>query len=296
MDMAPPEEKIRSGAVTVSKDIEFIIAKARMGGNIDTAEVVRLFEAHGDDYHAVTDAADALRQEINGDNVTYVVNRNINYTNLCYFHCKFCAFSKGKTSADLRGAPYDLSSEEIRRRTSEAWGCGATEVCMQGGIHPRYTGKTYLDIVRAVKSVAPEMHVHAFSPLEIWQGAATLGLSLEDYLLQLKAAGLATLPGTAAEILDDEIRAIICPDKISTDEWLRVMETAHGVGLRSTATIMFGHVDRPIHWARHLLRIRDVQARMGASLNLFPCRSYTWKHQCTVAAVHARGRPGESPF
>jgi FO synthase len=270
MDLVPPQDAIRVGPPTVSKDVNAIIAKARAGDSINETEVVRLFEAHGDDYHAVTDAADALRREINGDNVTYVVNRNINYTNLCYFHCKFCAFSKGKTSADLRGAPYDLSSEEIGRRTSEAWGGGATEVCMQGGIHPRYTGKTYLDIVRVVKNAAPEMHVHAFSPLEIWQGAATLGLSLEDYLLQLKAAGLATLPGTAAEILDDEVRTIICPDKISTDEWLRVMETAHGIGLRTTATIMFGHIDRPIHWARHLLRIREVQARTGGFTEFVP--------------------------
>ncbi len=254
----------------VSKDISAIIVRAECGEQLGESEIVRIFRARGDDFEAVIDAADSLRRRVNGDTVTYAVNRNINYTNVCYYHCKFCAFSKGKTSEDLRGAPYDLSIDEIQRRTREAWDCGATEVCMQGGIHPNYTGETYLEILHAVKDAAPEMHVHAFSPLEVWQGAATLGISLRNYLLRLKDAGLATLPGTAAEILDKEIRSIICPDKISTDEWLEVMETAHGVGLRSTATIMFGHVDSPINWARHLLRVRDLQARSGGFTEFVP--------------------------
>ena len=266
----PPAVTTRSKAATVSADVVAILDKALAGANLDEAEMVRLFDAHGDDFAAVVDAADTLRRITNGDTVTYVVNRNINYTNVCYYHCRFCAFSKGKTSEDLRGSPYDLSLDEIRRRTVEAWDCGATEVCMQGGIHPRYTGQTYLDILHTVKDAAPEMHVHAFSPLEVWQGAATLGVSLEDYLLRLKAMGLATLPGTAAEILDDEIRDILCPDKISTQEWLTVMETAHGIGLRSTATIMFGHIDRPLHWARHLLRIRELQSRTGGFTEFVP--------------------------
>lgn len=270
MDMAPPKATSRSGPKTVSSDVDAILTKAKAGRDIDAVEIIRLFDAYGDDYFAVTEAADRLRSVSNGETVTYAVNRNINYTNLCYFHCTFCAFSKGKTSADLRGSPYDLSINEIMRRTTEAWESGATEVCMQGGIHPRYTGQTYLDIVRAVKKAAPEIHVHAFSPLEVSQGAATLGLPLKDYLLQLQEAGLATLPGTAAELLDDEIRAIICPDKISTDEWLEVMETAHSIGLRSTATIMFGHVDRPRHWANHLLHIRELQIRTGGFTEFVP--------------------------
>jgi FO synthase len=163
-----------------------------------------------------------------------------------------------------------LDLDEIANRTREAWARGATEVCMQGGIHPDYTGETYLDICRAVKAAVPAMHIHAFSPLEVTQGARTLGLSLKDYLVRLKEAGLATLPGTAAEILDDEVRAIICPDKVNTREWLEVMETAHGLGLRSTATIMFGHLDRPEHWARHLLRIRDLQVRTGGFTEFVP--------------------------
>ena len=170
----------------------------------------------------------------------------------------------------MRDAPYDLDAAEIGRRTSEAWQRGATEVCLQGGIRPGYTGETYLGIVAAVKAAAPDMHVHAFSPLEIWHGAGTLGLPLEDYLARLKAAGLASLPGTAAEILDDEVRAILCPDKITTEQWFEVMEAAHGVGLKSTATIMFGHVDGYRHWARHLLRVRELQAETGGFTEFVP--------------------------
>ncbi len=272
-NIAPPAEaqsSISNAAATVSDDIAAIIDRAQDGVELDNSEIVRLFQAYGEDFEAVVDAADKLRHRVNGDTVTYAVNRNINYTNVCYYHCTFCAFSKGKTSQELRGAPYDLSIDEIQRRTREAWDCGATEVCMQGGIHPSYTGETYLEILHAVKAAVPEIHVHAFSPLEVWQGAATLGMNLGSYLRRLKDAGLATLPGTAAEILDDEIRDIICRDKISTDQWLEVMETAHGVGLRSTATIMFGHVDRPINWARHLLRIRDLQSRTGGFTEFVP--------------------------
>jgi FO synthase len=271
MSIAPPTESpALHGNGMPAGDIATVIDKARQGKRLTDSEIVQLFCARGDDYAAVISAADELREQVNGDTVTYAVNRNINYTNVCYFHCKFCAFSKGKASEALRGAPYDLDIEEIQRRTAEAWECGATEVCMQGGIHPNYTGKTYIEIVRAVKAAAPQIHVHAFSPLEVTQGAATLGINLQDYLCELKDAGLATLPGTAAEILDDEIRKTICPDKISTKEWLEVMEMAHGVGLRSTATIMFGHVDSPHNWARHLLCIRDLQSRTGGFTEFVP--------------------------
>ena len=247
-----------------------ILDRARAGVRLDAAEIERLFAARGAEFDAVCAAADALRAEHCGDGVSYAINRNINYTNICLHTCSFCAFSKGKTHEDLRGKPYRLDLDEIAARTREAWQRGATEVCMQGGIHPDYTGETYLDICRAVKSAVPEIHVHAFSPLEVTQGARTLGLSLHDYLLRLRDAGLATLPGTAAEILDDEVRAQICPDKVNTEEWLRVMETAHGLGLRSTATIMFGHLDHSGHWARHLLHIRDLQARTGGFTEFVP--------------------------
>jgi FO synthase len=250
--------------------IEQIVSRAVTGHRLDEAEIVRLFAARDADYEHVITAADALRQSVSGDVVRYVVNRNINYTNICYFKCRFCAFSKGKTHEELRGAPYDLALDEVVRRSREAWDRGATEVCLQGGIHPDYTGETYLGICRAIKAALPDMHIHAFSPLEVTQGAATLGLSLREFLSRLKEAGLSTLPGTAAEILDDETRAIICPDKINTEQWLEVVRTAHQLGLRTTSTIMYGHVERPINWARHLLRLRDLQAETGGITEFVP--------------------------
>ena len=229
-----------------------------------------MFTTRGDDVVAVLSAANELRQRVNGDEVTYVVNRNINYTNVCYFRCQFCTFSKGKLSENLRGSPYDLDLGEIGRRSIEAWERGGTEVCMQGGIHPDYTGETYLEICRTVKSAVPEMHVHAFSPLEVWQGAETLDISLQAFLMRLKNAGLGTLPGTAAEILDDEVRRELCPDKLSSDQWFEVMATAHDVGFKTTATIMYGHIDRPINWGRHLKRIRESQVRTGGFTEFVP--------------------------
>ena len=251
-------------------EIPPILEAARNGGRLDEDAVVRLFEARGDDYHRVCASADAMRRDIVGDEVAYVVNRNINYTNVCYFRCQFCAFSKGKLSENLRGRPYDLDAGEIGRRVREAWERGATEVCMQGGIHPEYTGRTYLDILDTVKTAAPDIHVHAFTPLEVFQGAHTLGVPVGDFLRDLRDAGLGSLPGTAAEILDDEVRRIICPDKINTRQWLEVMEAAHRVGLPSTATVMYGHVERPVHWARHLLRLRDLQERTGGFTEFVP--------------------------
>jgi FO synthase len=247
-----------------------LAAKGRAGDALTEAEIVALFGAHGPDVEHICAEADALRRETRGDDVTFVVNRNINYTNICAYRCGFCAFSKGGTDEALRGRPYDLDREEVVRRVREAWDRGATEVCLQGGIHPHYTGRTYLNLLLAVKDAVPEMHVHAFSPLEVRHGADTLGLSVQAYLAELKAAGLGSLPGTAAEILDDEVRAVICPDKLATAEWLEVVEAAHGLGLPTTATIMFGHVERPEHWARHLLRIREAQARTGGFTEFVP--------------------------
>lgn len=272
-DTSPPTEyleAITTAPRQVSADIKAILAKAAKHEDLNEAEVVRLFQARGDDFNAVTQAANDARAEQNGNVVSYVVNRNINYTNVCYFKCQFCAFSKGKLSENLRGRPYDLSHEEIQRRTQEAWARGATEVCMQGGIHPDYTGDTYTEILKAVKAAVPEMHIHAFSPLEVWQGAATLEIDLPTYLAQVKAAGLDTLPGTAAEILDDEVRQIICADKINTQQWLDVMEASHNAGFKTTATIMYGHVEKPVHWARHLLRIRNLQQKTGGFTEFVP--------------------------
>ncbi|UMY16327.1 5-amino-6-(D-ribitylamino)uracil--L-tyrosine 4-hydroxyphenyl transferase CofH [Methylobacterium organophilum] len=268
----PPTGFLRDGraAPVATSALGGILRRAQAGHTLGESDLLALFAARGEAFRAVCTAADELRASTNGDTVSYVVTRNINYTNLCTLSCRFCAFSKGKTAEHLRGKPYDLSLDEIERRAREAWSRGATEVCMQGGIHPDYTGETYLDICRAVKAAVPGLHVHAFSPLEIWQGAATLGLPLAEYLARLKAAGLSSLPGTAAEILDDEVRAVLCPDKIDTTQWFAVMEAAHGAGLRSTATIMFGHVERPVHWARHILRIRALQRRTGGFTEFVP--------------------------
>ena len=288
IDVAPPVA-IASASPYVP-ELDRLLSRASDGEDLDEDEVTRLFSARGGEVDAVCQAADALRRKVNGDEVSYVVVRNINYTNICYFKCQFCAFSKGKLSENLRGRPYDLSLDEIGRRVSEAWARGATEVCMQGGIHPEYTGQTYLDILHAVKAAAPDMHVHGFSPLEVYQGAQTLNLSLTEFLGQLKAAGLGSLPGTAAEVLDEEVRQVLCPDKLSVDQWLEVMEAAHGVGFRTTATIMFGHVDRPIHWARHLLRLRDLQKRTGGFTELVPL---PFVHM--EAPIYLKGRARTGP-
>jgi FO synthase len=289
---APFVARIRSGEppANLSREVAEALDCAASGKGLAEGQIVRLLEARGREFTAVCRAADALRAERCGDTVTYVVNRNINYTNICSYGCRFCAFSKGRDSFEEREKPYDLGLDEIARRTREAWERGATEVCLQGGIRPGYTGETYLSIVGAVKSAAPAIHMHAFSPLEVWHGAETLGLNLRDYLARLEAAGLSSLPGTAAEILDDEVRAVICPDKISTEEWLQVMEAAHAVGLRSTATIMFGHVDGYRHWARHLLRIRALQERTGGFTEFVPL---PFVHM--EAPIFLRGRARKGP-
>ena len=250
----------------------------------------RCLAARGESFREVCAAADALRAETVGDRVSYVVTRNINYTNVCAYRCRFCAFSKGKLSENLRGRPYDLALDEIQRRCREAWERGAVEVCLQGGIHPDYTGATYLAICRAIKDATPDMHIHAFSPLEVSQGAATLGMTVEEFLAELKAAGLGSLPGTAAEVLDDEVRAVICPDKVNTAQWLDVVETAHRLGLRTTATIMFGHVDTPRHWARHLLHVRRLQARTGGFTEFVPLPFVPME-----TPIYLRGRSRSGP-
>ena len=265
------------------------LEKASAGQKLSEAEIVGLFRARGEAFTAVVRAADALRRKVNGDVVSYVVTRNINYTNVCYFKCQFCAFSKGKMSENLRGRPYDLEMGEIAGRARDAWARGATEVCMQGGIHPSYTGERYLEICRTVKAAVPEIHVHAFSPLEVFQGAHTLGAPLGSFLAELKAAGLGTLPGTAAEILDDEVRATLCADKIDTAQWLDGMRAAHGLGFRTTATIMFGHIERYEHWARHLIRIRDLQIETGGFTEFVPL---PFVHMEAPIYLKGRSRPG----
>ena len=259
-----------SKGAQVRSQIRQIEIRVEKGLNLSEADVVQLFNARGSEFDQVCKFADELRRGLVGDTVTYVVNRNINYTNICTYRCGFCAFSKGSTMKGLRDKAYVLDLPEIVRRSEEAWDRGATEVCLQGGIHPEFTGRTYLEICRAIRSALPDLHIHAFSPLEIQQGAATLGISVRSFLEKLKESGLATLPGTAAEILDDEVRQIICPDKLTTDEWLEIIKTAHQLELPTTATIMFGHVDQPYHWARHLCRVRDLQIRTNGFTEFVP--------------------------
>lgn len=266
--ITPPSSQ--SDTAPVDPAIRAALEKITDGQVADQDAITTLFGARGSDFGLVCDAADKLRRDTVGDDVRYVVTRNINYTNICSYGCRFCAFSKGKRSVANDTAPYVLDLAEISRRVAEAWDRGATEICMQGGIHPDFTGDTYLAIIAAAKKAAPDIHIHAFSPLEIAQGAATQNLDVPRYLSTLKSAGLGSLPGTAAEILDDNVRASLCPDKLSAAEWLDVVEAAHATGFKTTATIMFGHIDRAENWATHLLAIRALQERTGGFTEFVP--------------------------
>jgi 7,8-didemethyl-8-hydroxy-5-deazariboflavin synthase CofH subunit/7,8-didemethyl-8-hydroxy-5-deazariboflavin synthase CofG subunit len=266
-----------------------VLAGVLAGQEVGIDEIVTLLAARGPEVVRVAEVADQLRRDIIGDEVTFVRNRNINYTNVCTFKCKFCAFSKGPLSLNLRGKPYLVEMEEMQRRVVEAVECGATEVCLQGGIHPDFDGDYYVDVARAVKEVAPSIHVHGFTALEVTEGARRLDMPLHDYLLKLKEAGLATLPGTAAEILDDEVRAIICPDKVNTEEWLFAHRTAHEVGLKSNVTIMHGTVERPVHVARHLVRTRDLQKETGGFTEFVPL---PFVHMATPIFIQGKARRG----
>lgn len=272
-----------------SEQIAPILHAALNGEAPSRDDIELLFGAHGGDIEAIADVADTLRQKIVGDDITFVVNRNINYTNQCYYKCGFCAFSKGPRSLDLRGEPYLISIDEVVDRSQEAWERGATEVCLQGGIHPDFTGQFYIDIVEAIKARVPDMHIHGFTPLEIWQGAETLGTTVRELLVLLKDAGLGTLPGTAAEILDDDVRLTLCPDKIRTSQWAEVMLTAHDIGLRTTSTIMFGHVDSPRSWANHIEVIREIQRRTGGFTEFVPL---PFVHMGSPIWLRGHARPG----
>jgi FO synthase len=284
-----PANEVPGPAVAISP-LSSLLNRAQAGESLKESEVLRLFSARGADYAALCHAADELRQELCGDTVSYAINRNINYTNICYYHCQFCAFSKARSSNSLRGKGYDLPLEEIQARSVEAWNLGATEVCLQGGIHPSYTGQTYIDITRSIRDVLPDMHIHAFSALEIHQGAETLGISIRELLQELKKAGLGSMPGTAAEILDDEVRQLLCADKVNTAQWLHTIRTAHEVGLPTTATIMFGHLESPIHWSRHLLRLRELQLETGGFTEFVPL---PYIHM--EAPLYRKGRSRKGP-
>lgn len=267
------------------------VERLKAGEPVDEQSLSRLFTVMGDDFDFVCQQADQLRQELAGGDVSYVVTRNINYTNICGYRCGFCAFSKSTGRNASRDKPYVLSAEDIAQRVREAWDRGATEVCLQGGIHPSFDGNTYLDICRAAREAAPGIHIHAFSPLEVFHGSQTLGLTVSEFVGQLKQAGLSSIPGTAAEILDDDVRAMICPDKINTQQWLDIIEATHQQGIRSTATIMFGHVDSPIHWARHLLKLLALQKKTGGFTEFVPLPFVA--HEAPIA-LRETCRPGPS--
>ncbi|MBC2637895.1 MULTISPECIES: 5-amino-6-(D-ribitylamino)uracil--L-tyrosine 4-hydroxyphenyl transferase CofH [unclassified Rhodococcus (in: high G+C Gram-positive bacteria)] len=256
-DLVPSRRRGFGGPVT---DVLDGIASGQEPG-VD--EIVTLFGARGGEVAEVAEFADHLRFGAVGDDVTFVRNRNINYTNVCTFKCTFCGFSKGPLSLNLRGKPYLLTLQEVAGRVREAWDLGCTEVCLQGGIHPSFDGDYYIDVCRAAKEAAPDIHVHGFTALEVTEGAKRIGEPLEKYLQRLVDAGLKSLPGTAAEILDDDVRAILCPDKIDTEEWLECHRVAHSMGLTSNVTMMFGTVEEPVHWARHFLRTRELQRETG---------------------------------
>lgn len=257
-DSAPPA-LVPGEPKPIRGPVAEVLSGIASGQEPDVDQITTLFSARGPEVVAVATAADDMRRELVGDTLTWVNNRNINYTNVCTFKCKFCGFSKGPLSLNLRGTPYLLTLDDIAERAKEGWDLGATEVTLQGGIHPDFDGDYYIDVTRAVKDAVPDMHVHGFTALEVTEGAKRLGEDLATYLTRLKEVGLASLPGTAAEILDDDIRAILCPDKVNTEEWLEAHRAAHSIGLHSNVTMMYGAVEEPIHWARHLVKTRDLQ-------------------------------------
>jgi FO synthase len=281
----PPVVTVASGRSAVGD----VLAGVSDGQVVGEEEIVTLFSARGSEVRAVAELADQFRVEAVGDEVTYVANRNINYTNVCTFKCKFCAFSKGPLSLNLRGNPYLLDLGEISDRVRQAEALGATEVCLQGGIHPNFDGEYYLDVIRAVREASETIHIHGFTALEVTEGARRSDMPLADYLILLRDAGLKTLPGTAAEILDDPVRAILCPDKINTEEWLFAHRTAHSVGLRSNVTIMFGAVEQPRSWARHLVRTRQLQWETGGFTEFVPL---PFVHMATPIYLQRRARRG----
>jgi FO synthase len=256
---------------------------------LSESDLLELFKTSGKYVNRVAEIADDLTRSVHGNKVTFVKNRNINYTNQCYYKCGFCGFSKGPQSLDLKEKPYTLTPEEVLQRTIEAHQTGASEVCLQGGIHPSYTGDFYIDLVKKIKDELPDMHIHGFTPLEIWQGASTVNKSVETYLTELKEAGLGTLPGTAAEILDDRIRKFLCDDKITSSQWGYVMEVAHSLGIKSTATIMFGHIDDLESWVNHFKLIKSIQIKTQGFTEIVPL---PFVHMGSPIFLQGKSMPG----
>ena len=251
---------------SISASVQQILAHCLQGNELSVADACVLFATQGDEAQAVLDAADQVRQKRVGNTGSYVITRNINFTNVCYMGCRFCNFAKEKGDKEAEF----LTVEQVADRAQEAWERGATEVCIQGGLHPDIDANYYRDLIVAVKKRVPDIHIHAFSPFEIWYGCKKARLAPEVFLAELKALGLGTMPGTAAEILDTEIRKQLTKNKLTTEEWVRIVKAAHSVGVKTTSTIMYGHVDQPIHWANHLKLLRDIQKETGGFTEFVP--------------------------
>jgi FO synthase len=274
-------------AATLPADLRSALERALEGRDLNEAEALTVAEARGEHLIAAADVADLLRRRTVGDDVTYVVNRNINFTNICFVGCTFCCFGKGQHSPDA----YWLSLEEVANRAEEAWQQGATEVCVQGGLPPDMDGTYYAQILRAIKARVPQMHIHAFSPMEVVYGVERTGMALRDYLQSLRDAGLGSLPGTAAEILDDRVRQMISRVKLTRAQWIEVITTAHELGIPSTSTMMYGHVEQPIDWVRHLLLLRSMQKQNGKFTEFVPLG---FIHEKTALFRTGLARPGSS--
>ena len=261
------------------------VLETQDGSALTHDECLLLANAEGDDLLGLLVAADRLRCELAGNIITYVVNRNINFTNICFVGCKFCAFSRGPRESDT----YFLHPQQVAEKAIQAWELGATEVCIQGGLPRGLPPFYYRDILRAVKAAVPGMHIHAFSPMEIVYGVELTGMALRDYLQMLRDNGLGTLPGTAAEILDDEVRHVLSRNKLSTAQWQEVIRTAHSCGIRSTSTLMYGHVETPEHWVNQLLLLREIQSETGGFTEFVPLG---FVHHNTLLFHQGLSRPG----
>jgi FO synthase len=272
-----------------TSNLDNILKNFQKTEHLNEKDLLDLFKTSGKYINQIAELANELTKNIHGNKVTFVKNRNINYTNQCYYKCGFCGFSKGPQSLDLKEKPYTLTPDEVLNRTIEAHKNGASEVCLQGGIHPSYTGDFYIDLVKKIKSELPDMHIHGFTPLEIWQGANTVNKSIENYLQELKEAGLGTLPGTAAEILDDRIRKYLCDDKITSSQWGYVMEVAHSLGIKSTATIMFGHIDDLESWVNHFQLIKKIQIKTNGFTEIVPL---PFVHMGSPIFLQGKSMPG----
>jgi len=280
-------ERLEQLLPRIEPRVASILERALSGHEVTHAEGLVLSEVMGDELAALAATADLLRQAKVGDEVTYVVCRNINFTNVCFVGCKFCAFHSGPNKPES----WDHSLEEVGRRAEDAWNRGATEICMQGGLPRNMTPYYYRDLLQAIRKQVPGIHIHAYSPMEITYGVELTKMPMDEYLLMLRDAGLNSVPGTAAEILDDEVRLVLSKNKVSTEQWIRVIKTAHEVGIFTTSTMMYGHRENGRHWVNHMLLLRDIQKETGGITEFVPLG---FVHENTALFQQGLARPGPS--